>query len=291
MRINSFANSTISLIFTATLVIALSNVQTFVCIAQERGSGTTAGAFFDREVVQEMGEYLVPGSNLSGRRAELLVPTAGGNGTSEYQWGLWRDDVGSRLDGVPATGDEINAAREEDGEFDPDRLTNLYQHSGNQLSFEGTNFSDQPKGETFVAGNLSYRNSVSRTSTDVSEVLLGISTESEQLDFQQLLNLTIGIESTPNVFDVDGNMLQEESADFIYFVERPELGSFRVYEDEETSVEILMEFNSLHLIGFGEVEDASIGFVSSVSVVPEPSGLAVILLGISGLVCGRRRFS
>lgn len=137
----------------------------------------------------------------------------------------------------------------------------------NQLSFEAFNFTNQPKGEDFVAGYLYYRNgSVDLTST-INGVDLVLNTSSSDLDFTQTLTLPIAIGTTPN-FRID----PIADADYIYFPDYPDRGSFRVLEGESTYVEILARFNSLEFVGFGNVGNPSKGFVtSSIELDPFPS--------------------
>ena len=273
--------------FLVVLVVAVSD--SILSAQTTIGSGRFVGTFEHAEPVQESGDYLVP-TRSSELRSQLLSPTARVVGRSNYVWGLQNFTDDFYLDGVITPVEEINAlANSEGDEFDNDRVTTLFSPSENQLRFDAANFVNQSKGQTLVAGTLFYRNGVSRTGTDVASVLFGIESESESLDFQNLLDLTIGIETTRNIFDDSGNMLQEESADFIYFKERPELGSFRVFEGEATSVEILVEFNSLHLIGFGAVAEPLVGFVSSSVAVPEPTSGVFLLLGLSAAACRRSR--
>ena len=118
--------------------------------------------------------------------------------------------------------------------------------------------------------------------TSVPSVSLTLSSLSENPEFNQSLEIPISIVTVPNDGDIEAN------ADFIFFTNRPELGSFRVLEGETTSVEVLAEFNSLDLIGFGEIADSSVGFLSSSVSVPEPSTLAFIALSI-GMGLSRRR--
>ncbi|MCZ8037783.1 MAG: choice-of-anchor K domain-containing protein [Microcystis sp. LE17-20A] len=154
----------------------------------------------------------------------------------------------------------------------------------NQLSFIPSDFTDQPKGQDFVAGRLYYRNGTIFLGTRIDGVDLIINTTSSDPDFTQTLPLKITIVNTPNVADPIA------SADFIYFTDFPDRGSFRVLEGEDTDVEVITQFNSLDLVGFGAVGDPSKGFLSpSVGpdpfpAVPEPSSiLGLLALGLLGM--------
>ena len=154
----------------------------------------------------------------------------------------------------------------------------------NQLSFIPSDFTNQPKGQDFVAGRLYYRNGTIPLSTRIDGVDLIINTTSSDPDFTQTLPLKITIVNTPNVADPIA------SADFIYFTDFPDLGSFRVLEGEETYVEVITQFNSLDLVGFGAVGDPLKGFLSPSTgpnpfpAVPEPSSiLGLLALGLLGM--------
>jgi hypothetical protein len=154
----------------------------------------------------------------------------------------------------------------------------------NQLSFIPSDFTDQPKGQDFVAGRLYYRNGTIFGGTGIDGVDLIINTTSSDPDFTQTLPLKITFVTTPNVADPIA------SADFIYFTDFPDRGSFRVLEGEDTDVEVITQFNSLDLVGFGAVGDPSKGFLSpSVGpdpfpAVPEPSSiLGLLALGLLGM--------
>lgn len=154
----------------------------------------------------------------------------------------------------------------------------------NQLSFIPSDFTDQPKGQDFVAGRLYYRNGTIFLGTQIDGVDLIVNTTSSDPDFTQTLPLKITIVNTPNVADPIA------SADFIYFTDFPDRGSFRVLEGEETYVEVITQFNSLDLVGFGAVGDPSKGFLSPSTgpnpfpAVPEPSSiLGLLALGLLGM--------
>jgi hypothetical protein len=154
----------------------------------------------------------------------------------------------------------------------------------NQLSFTPSDFTNQPKGQDFVAGRLYYRNGTIFLCTQIDGVDLIINTTSSDPDFTQTLPLKITFVTTPNVADPIA------SADFIYFTDFPDRGSFRVLEGEDTDVEVITQFNSLDLVGFGAVGDPLKGFLSPSTgpdpfpAVPEPSSiLGLLALGLLGM--------
>lgn len=152
------------------------------------------------------------------------------------------------------------------------------------MSFTPYDFTNQPKGQDFVAGRLYYRNGTILGGTQIDGVDLIINTTSSDPDFTQILPLKITIVSTRNVADPIA------SADFIYFTDFPDRGSFRVLEGEDTDVEVITQFNSLDLVGFGAVGDPLKGFLSPSTgpnpfpAVPEPSSiLGLLALGLLGM--------
>lgn len=153
--------------------------------------------------------------------------------------------------------------------------------SQNSVSFLATNFADQVQGETFVLGYLTYFNDT--TANNISSFQLQISTNSlDDALFNQTLNIDMTFVSTPNV---DGD--PESSADFLYFSDPiySEFGSYRVYEGQSATIEILGSFNSLHLEGFGALTGN--GFtaksLSNISV-PEPTSFALFAVALLALL-------
>jgi len=245
------------------------------------GSGTLSGIFLDDVLTLEPPVIVNYGDWIY--ETLPVQPVSQGHGTSSYQWAT-REVNRFFLDGVEMTEDQIYATDLTFEEIDARAEVEL-GISENSFTFAANDFSNQQKGETFVAGLLEYNNGVSDIGSEVPSVTLRLNTVSADPDFTQTLDIPINIFSTQNI---DGN--PEASADFIFFADRPELGSFRVFEDESTSVEILAEFNSLDLIGFGGVANPAVGFLSaSVSAVPEPSGMIVLLGAFCAAGAGRLR--
>lgn len=89
-------------------------------------------------------------------------------------------------------------------------------------------------------------------------------------------------------------------ADYVYFTQFPQFGSFRVFEGATTSVELLGRFTPLNfqgfggvfqLVGFGEVTNPNLSFTSpSVisSQVPEPSSVVLLAFGLLAVAYMRR---
>jgi hypothetical protein len=259
-------------------------------IAQPTGTGSISGIFLD--TLPTGAQPAVPTIFAWG---DIPVgPHSRGAGTNDYHWGL---ATGGRtfLDGVEMPLNDILAVLPSDDPAFNTRVSQEISPSTNQLVFNGFDFTNQPKGETFVAGTIEYFNGVARgtsdnpaTNTSVPSVDLRLTSASLDPDFVQELNERIVIVSTPNMSDENGVLIDEISADYIYFRDRPELGSFRVFEEHGTNVEVLAEFNSLDLIGFGAVGDPSVGFVSPYVTIPEP-GSALLLMLCSCVCHGRWR--
>jgi len=155
--------------------------------------------------------------------------------------------------------------------------SNGFGTGANKFAFTGGSFNNVVKGQTFVAGLLYYFNGTTVIGTSISSVNIQMVSHSSTAAFdQQQLNEPIAIVTTPNNSDV------VSSADYIYFPNHPELGSFRVIEGASATVPILVKFGSLELVGFGQpVIDASHpdskpenGFLfPSVEDIPDPTQL------------------
>jgi hypothetical protein len=275
--------------FIAAQAIGLSLIPVAVQASPVTGSGTFSGTFELTEAVFPIDEYyLIERRLVDSSEKQILspilgvLPYAGGQGESTVEWGLKYADFHYEYS-ISFVGPWLPAR---DGDWTDEYFarTRLVP-SGNKLSFTPQAFTDVQQGEPIVAGRLSYANGESQLETHISNVQLVLESTSSTPEFAQSIVLNISIVSMPNWDPEIGDLPPEQAADFIYFTDYPEFGSFRVYEGEETDVEVLVYFNSLHPVGFGAVGDASIGYVSS--EVPEPSAMA--LLGVGSLALFRRR--
>jgi len=66
---------------------------------------------------------------------------------------------------------------------------------------------------------------------------------------------------------------------------------FHVIEGQTATVQILGFFSSFDIVGFGQVDDPTKGFVSSSAAIPEPSSLVLVGGGLIALVLARQRKS
>ena len=206
------------------------------------------------------------------------APAATGEGTSTYRWGAstpFRFFLGDMAVSSETFGQTTDAVRRAIGAVSP-------THSGNRLTFEGNTFDSQRKGEPFVIGSLEYSNGRALPGSEVRSTLLMAQSFSTDPDFNQQFEVEVAIVTTPNIANDD-----IASADLIYFPEFPGYGSFRVFEGESTSVELLGEFNSLDFLGFGAVADPTVGFVTT--AVPEPTSLITVVVGLFGVSLHRRK--
>lgn len=150
-------------------------------------------------------------------------------------------------------------------------------------------FTNVALGQTFVMGTLTFFNGTVGTGTEITDIMLRIVSTSATSAFNQILGLPLHITQTPNA-----NADPIADADFFYFSDALQFGSFRVLEGQTATVQILGRFNSLDNMGFGQITSESVpgaGFVlPSVNVVPEPGTLALVVVGL-GVVAGvgRRR--
>lgn len=141
------------------------------------------------------------------------------------------------------------------------------------LNFSAMPFVDQPKGERFVAGMLEYTNG-STDCCSFREIDLELISSSVDPDFQQSLIDTLTFNITTNL---DTNT-DEQNADTVFFASRPDFGGFRVFEEATGVIQILAEFNSLELRGFGDVLTPNVAFLTEDPFAPVDPGFSAIPL-------------
>lgn len=163
----------------------------------------------------------------------------------------------------------------------------------NGLAFTGRGFS-VPVGVPFVLGLLQFQNSSTTNSIDAVDIRL----HTTALNGDPVFTRTI-IESLTLVQTINTGV-PESDADFIFLTRHPQFGSFRVFEGQVSSVEVLGIFTPLNVagfgqtfdlgfVGFGQVGSPNVAFVNpsvTSSAIPEPS--TGLLLG-SGLGLGALR--
>ncbi|MFM2026128.1 MAG: hypothetical protein RLZZ339_843 [Cyanobacteriota bacterium] len=168
----------------------------------------------------------------------------------------------------------------------------------NFFKFDGTSFENVQVGQTFVLGTLSYKNGIGFIdgglpgrigASYTSELKVSSSSSTTTpFNFNQFLIEQIRLDITYNFILVDGlisrDITPEQAADILYFPNRPELGSFRIYENSTGTVEVLGRFGSLELAGFGNA--ISGGFVDpTIDPIPNAPAVAVSESGnIAGLL-------
>ena len=205
---------------------------------------------------------------------------------------------GTFTDISPAFGYEsgLGTSRLDWGDPLPGSFTSYLQFNGYD-AFPGF---DQPwfyggqtvaPGQRFLAGTMEFRNgSVQTYSSSMYEnISMQISVFGSELSIDNHpLSLsdkwTITVVQTPNQ-GVD----PKADADYFYFTNFPNLGSFHVLEGATASVEIYGKFGSIDPAGFGAVSDPSLGFVTT--PVPEPSGFVSLVsgLGLAGWIYRRQK--
>ncbi|MER3424885.1 MAG: PEP-CTERM sorting domain-containing protein [Nitrospiraceae bacterium] len=169
----------------------------------------------------------------------------------------------------------------------------------NNLAFTGRGFSTA-LGQPFVLGLLQYQNS--STFSNIDTIDIRFQTSSSDPTFAQSAMLNLTVVQTENRGDPVAD------ADFVFFTNFPQFGSFRVFEGEVSNVEILAAINSLDVLGFGR--SFSLGFVGfgsvgnpsaaftnpsvvplPTSIIPEPSALLLLTSGLGMLALLKGRLS
>jgi len=181
--------------------------------------------------------------------AGARVPTCDGVGTNDISWG----DPGTFGIGQSSFS------------FTPNTFTNVLQ------------------GRPFVLGTLTFFNGTIFVGTEITDVMLQIQTTSATPEFNRTLGLPLRIVQT-----VNQNVDPLADADFLFFSDALQFGSFRVFEGASATVEILGQFNSLNNLGFGRITGGSGFLSSSVSAVPEPATAGLCAIGLVGLLGASR---
>jgi hypothetical protein len=166
------------------------------------------------------------------------------------------------------------------------------------LAFTGRGFS-VPVGVPFVLGLLQFQNSSTTNAIDAVDLRLHTAALDGNPVFTQTVTENLTLAQTFNT----GN--PEQDADFIYLTRHQEFGSFRVFEGQVSSVEMLGIFTPLNVAGFGqsfnlgfagfgEVGNPNVAFVNpsvASTAVPEVSTWLLLTSGIGLLVLLRKRLS
>ena len=113
----------------------------------------------------------------------------------------------------------------------------------NGLAFTGRGFS-VPVGVPFVLGLLQFQNSSTTNAIDTIDARFRTTAIDGNPLFTQTVTENLSIVQTVNT----GNA--EADADFIFLTGHPEFGSFRVFEGQVSSVEMLGMFTPLNVAGF-----------------------------------------
>lgn len=163
----------------------------------------------------------------------------------------------------------------------------------NGLAFTGRGFA-VPVGVPFVLGLLQFQNSSTTNSIDAVDIRLHTTALNGDPVFTRTITESLTLVQTINTG------VPESDADFIFLTRHPQFGSFRVFEGQVSSVEVLGIFTPLNVagfgqtfdlgfVGFGQVGSPNVAFVNpsvASSAIPEPS--TGLLLG-SGLGLGALR--
>ncbi|MBL9128961.1 MAG: choice-of-anchor K domain-containing protein [Verrucomicrobiales bacterium] len=247
----------------------------------------------------------IPGTTTDHVRTSPFFTYAASSGTDfiarivDASGALERDAAGNVVARGPVTPEAIALIGErfiapvDDGDGGFVIPTGKLEENSNSLRFQSA-VVDYEYGVALELGSLTYHNHTSPLGTEITDITfrLGFSSLTEERD-QYQTDLVIKIVTTPNVAEDP-----ELSADYIYFADYPQFGSFRVYEGQTASVPLMGVINSLHFGGFGDVV-AGGGFLTS-SIAPDPTPQAVpdggpgwlgwvASIGGLGAFVGRRR--
>jgi hypothetical protein len=157
----------------------------------------------------------------------------------------------------------------------------------NGLAFTGRGFS-VPVGVPFILGLLQFQNGETTNTIDTVDVRLHTTGLNSDPLFTQAVTENLTLIQTPNT----GH--PESDADFVFLTRHPEFGSFRVFEQQVSSVEMLGIFTPLNVagfgqsfnlgfVGFGQVGTPGVAFVDpsvTSAVIPEPSTWLLLASGL-----------
>ncbi len=149
------------------------------------------------------------------------------------------------------------------------------------------NYTGQTQGVPFDMGSITLFNGETVLDTAPTTFVLHLQSVSGNPAFNVSLDLRINYVITPNVTGNDAG-----DADFFYFPDYPQYGSFRVLEHQVGFVTLQAAFNSLDFLGFGRVGDPTTSFLSdSIVAAPEPATGLLFTASLLSFVVLRRRQS
>jgi hypothetical protein len=145
-----------------------------------------------------------------------------------------------------------------------------FRDNEHRIIFSGSNVIDQPTGQTFVLGTLSISTSALASTGGFNTVDLVLTTDSLDPAFQGPSTISMKITVEP------GGAQPGDDPTLFEFAGHPELGGLLVPGLSSASVEILGQFNSIDLVGFG----ATTGSGALVSLAPEPATASMLLVAL-----------
>jgi len=160
------------------------------------------------------------------------------------------------------------------------KIPDAVPFTANLISFQGATFNGIAVGQAFKLGTFTVTNGVWFESADAD---LTVTTSSDQRafngkSFSDTLRYVVTTNRSSNTPD--------QNADYVYFVNRPELGEIRVYEafDSPTgsntgSIELWGKIGSLTPLEFRNAQ-GGVFAKSFAQPVPEPSTWAMTVIGL-----------
>jgi hypothetical protein len=178
--------------------------------------------------------------------------------------------------------------------WDVDAFSGEGRH--NLIRFDSSGSHDVSRGQSFLMGSLTLSNGIWFTAPDISVTFRSSSSDPAFDGF--VWTDTIRMSITPNDFV---NKTPEQNADFIYLLNRPDLGSVRAYEANDSptgsnsvTVDLYGAINSIDLQRFANARgagfiDSSVALEPTISAVTEPTTMAFLGTGLAGLLVACRR--